>query len=105
MDYINKKDLLETINEVYECKYFKCKFKPVQDIYNMIVNRIDKAQVINLNDVVHCKECKYWKYIGYDHVLEVNFGACHCEHWAGNSEYPETDAVDFCSYGQREKDE
>lgn len=104
MEFINKKDLLATINEVYERKYSKCKFKPVQDVYNMIVKRINRAQVINVDDIVHCKECKYWKYIGHDPILNSNFGECHCYQWLSTSdeEFPETFAKDFCSCGKRE---
>ena len=57
MSYINKEDLLATINEVWERKYAKCEWKTLYDLYRMCVRRINRAQVADVVQVVRCKDC------------------------------------------------
>lgn len=57
MAYINKEDLLATINEVWERKYAKCEWKTLYDLYRMCVRRINRAQVADVVQVVRCKDC------------------------------------------------
>ena len=49
----------------------------------------------NLVEVVRCKDCKYWK-------EEKDFGM-FCTHWG--STLAESQAEDFCSYGERREGE
>ena len=57
MIYINKEDLLATINEVWERKYAKCEWKTLYDLYHMCVRRINRAQAADVVQVVRCKDC------------------------------------------------
>ena len=57
MAYINKEELLATINEVWERKYAKCEQKTLYDLYRMCVRRINHAQVADVVQVVRCKDC------------------------------------------------
>lgn len=59
MAYINKEDLLGTINEVYERKYARCNWKPLYDLYRMCIRRINRAKVVDAVEVVRCKDCIY----------------------------------------------
>ena len=90
MAYINKEDLLATINEVWERKYAKCEWKTLYDLYRMCVRRINRAQVANVVQVVRCKDC----------VVPHN-------QWTG---CPKLNGLvtppDFyCSYGERRKED
>ena len=57
MAYINKEELLATINEVWERKYAKCEWKTLYDLYRMCIRRINRAQVADVVQVVRCKDC------------------------------------------------
>lgn len=65
-------------------------FYALEDVVS--VTDIDEAPSI---DIVRCRECKYFN---------EEYGSCHAYHWDLNQglEYPEVDADDFCSYGERE---
>ena len=94
MSYINKEDLLATINEVWERKYGRCHYQPLSDVYRMIIRRINGAPVVNAVDVVRCKDCKY-SYIGRDDKLKCDIL------------YPSLSWVDndgYCNYGERRED-
>ena len=90
MAYINKEDLLATINEVWERKYAKCEWKTLYDLYRMCVRRINRAQVADVVQVVRCKDC-----------------AVPHNQWTG---CPKLNGLvtppDFyCSYGERRKED
>ena len=53
MAYINKEDLLATINEVWERKYARCEWKTLYDLYRMCIRRINRAQVADVDEVKH----------------------------------------------------
>lgn len=93
MTYINKEDLLATINEVWERKYVRCNYQPLSDVYRMIIRRINRAPVADVVNVVRCKNCKYYE--PYKKPVEDFDGKC----FARNCE---TDEQDFCNYGERE---
>ena len=57
MAYINKEDLLATINEVWERKYARCEWKTLYDLYRMCIRRINHAQVADVVQAVRCKDC------------------------------------------------
>ena len=57
MAYINKEDLLATINEVWERKYARCEWKTLYDLYRMCIRRINRAQAADVVQVVRCKDC------------------------------------------------
>ena len=57
MAYINKEELLATINEIWERKYAKCERKTLHDLYYMCVRRINRAQAADVVQVVRCKDC------------------------------------------------
>ena len=86
MSYINKEDLLATINEAWERKYSNCDLKAVYDVYRMIVKKINGAE-----EIVKCKHCK-------NKYTEVNqCGHVYCglhKGWFNKNA--------FCSYGKRE---
>ena len=92
MAYINKEDLLATINEVWERKYAKCEWKTLYDLYRMCVRRINRAQVADVVQVVRCKDCEYFYQDG-------NIKAC--KHWNCHST---TDDA-YCSYAKKKGDE
>lgn len=56
-------------------------------IYDVIAN----APTVDAVEVVRCKDCKYWE-CGKDYEP-------YCNHW-GNM-MSDTNAEDFCSYGER----
>ena len=57
MSYINKEDLLATINEVWERKYARCEWKTLYDLYRMCIRRINRAQAADVVQAVRCKDC------------------------------------------------
>lgn len=57
MAYINKEDLLATINEAWERKHARCEWKTLYDLYRMCIRRINRAQVADVVQVVRCKDC------------------------------------------------
>ena len=90
MSYINKEDLLATINEVWEQKYARCEWKTLYDLYRMCIRRINRAQVADVGQVVRCKDC-----------------AVPHNQWTG---CPKLNGLitppDFyCSYGERRKED
>ena len=87
MAYINKEDLLATINEVWERKYAKCEWKTLYDLYRMCVRRINRAQVADVVQVVRCKDCKYFSEIQHCGIL----GFC--------------EPNEYCSRGEKRKEE
>lgn len=89
MAYINKEDLLATINEAWECKYARCEWKTLYDLYRMCIRRINRAQVADVVQVVRCKDC-----------------AVPHNRWTGcpilNGLVTSPDF--YCSYGERSKE-
>ena len=69
MAYINKEDLLATINEVWERKYARCEWKTLYDLYRMCIRRINRAQAADVVQVVRCKDCKYFSEIQHCGIL------------------------------------
>ena len=61
---------------------------------NKVIDRIKSAPAADVVDVVRCKDCKYW-------VEEKDFGM-FCSHWG--STLAESQADDFCSYGEAKMD-
>ena len=57
MSYINKEDLLTTINEVWDRKYERSNDKVLYDLYRMIIRRINRATDTDAVEVVRCKDC------------------------------------------------
>lgn len=88
MSYINKEDLLATINDVWERKYERCNYKLVYDFYRMVFHRIHRASTI---EIVRCSDCKHCE--EYD-----EFEGYHCAF----HERP-TRLDDFFNYGKRSK--
>ena len=89
MSYINKQDLLATINEVWERKYARCEWKTLYDLYRMCIRRINRAQVADVVQIVRCKDCKYFISGVCRHDLAMNLSRDD----------------DFCSYGERRKED
>ena len=89
MSYINKEDLLATINEVWERKYARCEWKTLYDLYRMCIRRINRAQVADVVQVVRCKDCKYFISGVCRHDLAMNLSRDD----------------DFCSCGERRKED
>lgn len=89
MSYINKENLLATINEVWERKYSNCDLKAVYDVYRMIVKKINGAE-----EIVKCKHCKY-----ADDACAYGL-VCNCECGMTGAFVAEND---FCSSGKRRK--
>ena len=57
MAYINKEELLATINEIWERKYAKCERNTLHDLYHICVRRINRDQAADVVQVVRCKDC------------------------------------------------
>ena len=53
MAYINREDLLATINEVWERKYARCDYKLLYDVYRMVIRRINRAHEEDVEPVRH----------------------------------------------------
>ena len=53
-----------------------------------LLKKVESGEIV---EVVRCKDCKYWER-GKDYEP-------YCNHW-GNM-MPDTNAEDFCSYGER----
>ena len=87
MAYINKEDLLTTINEVWERKYARCEWKTLYDLYRMCIRRINRAQAADVVQVVRCKDCKYFSEIQHCGIL----GFC--------------ESNEYCSRGERRKED
>ena len=88
MAYINKEELLATINEVWERKYARCEWKTLYDLYRMCIRRINRAQVADVVQVVRCKDC-----------------AVPHNRWTGCPKLNGlvTSPDFYCSYGERRK--
>lgn len=56
---------------------------------------IEQTPTADVVEVVRCKDCKYW-------VYEDDLGM-FCSHWG--STLAESQADDFCSYGERKHNE
>ena len=57
MTYINKEELLATINEVWERKYAKCERKALYDLYRMCIRRINRAQAADVVQAARSIDC------------------------------------------------
>lgn len=90
MSYINKEDLLATINEVWERKYERSNDKVLYDLYRMVVRRINRAPVADIVEVVRCKDCKY--------IETTEYGGYCCANDEGVA------YNDYCGYGERRED-
>lgn len=104
MSYINREDLLATINEVWERKYERSNDKVLYDLYRMIIRRINRAPEADAVKLTRCKDCdychEYTKWNGQDY-LGCNRLAEFCD-----GQIVEVDAYDFCSYmNRRNKDD
>ena len=63
--------------------------------YKMFENAMDSAPTIDAVEVVRCKECNHW-----------HSGVCWGIPFNGDdASYIETEADDYCSYGERKSDE
>lgn len=60
-----------------------------------MIKALNDAPAADVVEVVRCKDCKYWK-------EEKDFGM-FCTHWG--STLTESQAEDFCSYGERREGE
>jgi rubrerythrin len=58
MNYINKENLLATINEVWERRYERSNDKVLYDLYRMVVRRINSAQTADVVEVRHAQWIK-----------------------------------------------
>lgn len=97
MAYINKEELLETINEVWERKYARCEWKTLYDLYRMTVRRINRASVVDAVEVVRCKDC-YWS---KNHRTLLGENVCDCGKWPSNDAHRVKALDDYCSEGYR----
>lgn len=52
-EYIERDSVLKAIKEPYERVYGKCVYKPVEDVYRMIVKRINNSHAADVAPVVH----------------------------------------------------
>lgn len=49
-------------------------------------------------EVVRCRDCKHWKRIAFDDIIECDFGICHNPY---DETEKETIERDYCSDGER----
>ena len=102
MSYINKEDLLATINEVWERKYARCEWKTLYDLYRMCIRRINRAQVADVVQVVRCKDCQYFerKDLMCERCGDIDepCGGCH---YTGGCTYDDG----YCHHGERRKED
>lgn len=54
----------------------------------------------SLTEVVRCKDCFFWQKGGHDYLTDQTWGECH-QALGHSGRYAETEADDFCSYGER----
>ena len=62
-----------------------------------------EAPTVDAVEVVRCRNCRRWKTIGKDEILGTEIGWCDCSQWENDYYNIETDADDFCSYGERKE--
>lgn len=101
MSYINKENLLATINEVWERRYERSNDKVLYDLYRMVVRRINLTQAADVVEVVRCKDCKHCDLCyPVKNKGEESKEGYYCDlHkcWVSPSGY--------CSYGKRRADD
>ena len=84
-EYIEREAVLDAL---YDNEYTT--LCPLDEV-SSVIGDIPAADVV---EVVRCRECMYWER-GKDYCA-------YCNHWAGM--LTETDADNFCSYGERRDD-
>lgn len=58
-EYIDREQVVSTIEEVWNRKYAKCGFKPLGDCYRMLMKRLKNAPTANVVEVVRCGQCEF----------------------------------------------
>lgn len=64
-----------------------------------ILTLIEDQPTADVEEVVRCRECAWWRATGYDPIAETDTG--ECQRPLGEFGYCETDENDYCSYGER----
>ena len=102
-EYINREDLLATVNEVYERKYGRGLLQLQNDVYRMIINRINGATAVDMVKVVQCKDCEHGRPINKTKSPEKYYKddciICECEDVVGEEPMVYLPSH-FCSYGK-----
>lgn len=62
------------------------------------------APTAEVVEVVRCKDCRCWERIGIDPITNYTFGYCRHYQWQDEENSRETDGQDYCSYGERRKE-
>ena len=94
MSYINKENLLSSINEVWEHRYERSNDKVLYDLYRMVIRRINRAQASDVAEVVRCKDCKHATF--YSCKNDACYQSIICEYRIGIG-----DENFFCACGER----
>ena len=68
-----------------------------------IQQAVDEQPTVDAVEVVRCRNCRKWKNRGKDEILDTEIGRCDCSHWKNDYYNIETEADDFCSYGERKE--
>ena len=62
------------------------------------------AVAVDFVEVVRCKDCRCWEKIGIDPITNYTFGYCRHYQWQDEENSRETNGQDYCSYGERRKE-
>ena len=73
-EYIERDAVLEAIKEPYERVYGKCVYKPVEDVYRMIVKRINNSPAVDVAPVVHGE---WIDIISHEDIIYATCNHCH----------------------------
>lgn len=102
-EYINREELLATVNGVWERIYDRCTYQPVHDVYRMIINRINGATAVDMVKVVQCKDCEHSRPINKTKSPEKYYKddciICECEDVVGEEPMVYLPSH-FCSYSK-----
>ena len=74
--------------------------RPIFKVCNYLVSQLPAADVV---EVVRCKDCKHYEFFKDSIGRDEGKRLCNNMFW-NNEFFPETEADDFCSYGERRSD-
>lgn len=64
---------------------------------------LDRTPTADVDEVVRCKDCKYWQERWHDNSINQIWGECH-QARNEREHYYETEADGYCSYAERKED-
>jgi hypothetical protein len=102
--YIDADKLVELCDEMSRINWNQ-RVSPVSwaDAYESFIDDIDEQPTVEVVEVVRCKDCHFWKERWHNPIVNQLWGECH-QFRDERENYYETEANDYCSYGERKED-